>query len=304
MNVKAFAVASAAFVCLISLSSCGSLMTKDELVRYASRTYGDCNLIGYKESEDSREVTVKDKLQGFEYGVSSYYYDMDIDGSNFGFYPTKSDTFEENLKYYVWQNVEYDIDRLCDSNDMTRVMDSSYDKNLGVFYVTVDDKKASEREIIIDNAKIVIEKAAAVMNEYNKNNRLDGMRIDLSVNDSDKCVSEHIGSVLLPGLKFRDIEEENIDYYTDMAKMQCTKDIEFLRIERKTFRDTGADLSEVCNILGSDRPESEDDPVVFYYFKDLKTGKEFYLCDFNYPNRNKAGMSWYTDYPDGNLNGK
>ena len=62
-----------------------------------------------------------------------------------------------------------------------------------------------------------------------------------------------------------------------------------------TFRDTGADLDRVVHVLGSSYPEKPSDPVMFYYFQSSK-GKEYYLCDFNYYEKDSSRYAWYTNY--------
>lgn len=107
--------------------------------------------------------------------------------------------------------------------------------------------------------------------------------------------NESFGSVKLSDLSWRTPEDEQIEYYTEMARMQTDQKAVFLRSELKTFADTGADLDNVVKTLGSEYPTESASSVWFYYFK-ASDGREYYLCDFNYYNVEDGTFGWYTDY--------
>ena len=141
------------------------------------------------------------------------------------------------------------------------------------------------------------EECAEVLQEQNLNNRLDDKLIVAEhIPDDTDWVGKRFGSVKLPGTSWRTIEQENIDYYTEMAHEQTDPNAVFLRTRQGYFRDTGADLNRVVNVLGSDIPDDMNDPVIFYYFRSSK-GQEYYLCDFVYNDKEDPNaFCWYTNY--------
>ena len=67
----------------LSFAGC-SVKSPNKLLRYARRTYGECELVDSEQTDDYTRIIVRDELQGFEYQVTSGMYDMNLDGSSFG----------------------------------------------------------------------------------------------------------------------------------------------------------------------------------------------------------------------------
>ena len=88
-------------LCLL-LTGCGHVKSADKLVKSAKRTHGDCEVISKSESDEESKVVLKDKLQGFEYTITSSMHDINIDGSSFGSVPGTTDTFSLSLQAFVF----------------------------------------------------------------------------------------------------------------------------------------------------------------------------------------------------------
>ena len=277
---------AAAAVCgamLLCVSGCGDLKSDKALVSIAQKRYGDCELIKYTETERSHTARVRDRLQDFEYSVTSSYSDINIDGAYFGSAESVSDTFTESLQAKV-----------------TELAAPGLEKALGGAKYSISDTNNAEPFLVIytsseENAGSLALSAAEEVNRYNAEHRLDGKMIYAVSADSDKWYhNKHYGSVVLPEMVFLTPEDENGAYYTEMAQLQTDKNAKFVRKAKGVFSDTGADLSKVVCVLGTDYPTEMNSPVTFYYFTD-SSGREYYLCDFNYYGDN-GSFAWYTNY--------
>ena len=107
--------------------------------------------------------------------------------------------------------------------------------------------------------------------------------------------TERYGSVVLPDIEWVDREQEVINYYTEMARIETDVNAQFIGKEEGTFADTGAELRRVESILGTDYPDEMSDPVTFYYFR-ASDGSEYFLCDFHYYDEEFRQANWYTNY--------
>ena len=74
------------FSFLLLAAGC-SVKNANSLVRMAIRDHGDADVVSKVETEDHTEVILKDKLQGFEYKVTSRMDDINVDGAHFGSLP-------------------------------------------------------------------------------------------------------------------------------------------------------------------------------------------------------------------------
>ena len=264
----------------VVLSGCGKVRSVNSLYSQAKREHGACTIVSKSETDEKTLVVLHDKLQDFDYEVSSYMNDIVIDGASFGSLPSDSDTFDDALRKKVLENKKTELDEICAKYD-------SYYELDGSFYIFAPDAKTAE--------KVSLE-CARVIQEENLQSRLDGMMIYTGGNEYEKhWDNEHFGSVVLPDMKWCTPEDELIDYYTEMAHIQTDENAVFIRTERGTFADTGAKLDRVVSVLGTDYPQSMNDEVTFYYFRS-SSGKEYYLCDFNYYDEEYYQMAWYTNY--------
>lgn len=266
------------FAIIFLFTGCGNVKSADALYQWAQSQYGDCTIVSKSETADQTVVVLHDTLQDFDYEVMSAQNAILIDGSNFGSLPNTTDTFETELRNKIISNVEAELDGVC------RETGSSYEITGGDAILAIYAQSSEE-------AKDVGLKFAEILQAQNLNHRLDGLHIDVERNGS----GEHFGSVTFPDIVWKTPEEEEIGYYTEMARLQTDEKAVFLRTEKKTFSDTGADLNRVVCVLGSDYPTDDNSPVTFYYFES-GDGTEYYLCDFNYYDEDGAGFQWYTNY--------
>jgi flagellar basal body rod protein FlgB len=265
----------------LSLTGCGTLANSKTLYKEAISQHGPGTLISSSDTEhDGSSVVIKDELQGFTYSVSSYKADVNFDGANFGSVSSIDDKFESALFDYVWDGTSTYITEYCDNRGI-RVDTGHYQTDTFLFLYTPNET------FRVQDATF----CATLLNDYNQKNRLDNYSVRMYNSEE-----EFLGLVKLSDMTWYDSEQVDIEYYTEMAQLQLDKNAKFLRAEEKTFADTGAKLNMVVCVLGSDMPDSEDSPVMFYYF-DID-GKEYYLCDFNYYfEENGTTFGWYSNYP-------
>lgn len=264
----------------VVLSGCGKVRSVNSLYSQAKREHGACTIVSKSETDEKTLVVLHDKLQDFDYEVSSYMNDIVIDGASFGSLPSDSDTFDDALRKKVLENTKAELDEICEK-------DNVYYEFGERFIVFAPDAKTAE--------KVSLE-CAKVIQEHNLQSRLDGLTVYAGGNENEKYWdNEHFGSVVLPDIKWLTPEDELVMYYTEMARMQTDENAVFIRTERGTFADTGAKLDRVVYVLGTNYPQSMSDEVTFYYFKS-SSGKEYYLCDFNYYDEEYYQMAWYTNY--------
>lgn len=267
----------------VTLSGCGKVESAKSLYSKAKREHGSCTIVSKIEEEEKTIVVLHDELQDFDYEVGSVMRSLSIDGASFGKYPDSYDHFMYSLIHKVFDDKKARFDEICGEKDAHYELD-------GDMYIFAPDAETAER-LSLECAKII--------GEENLEARLDGFTVSACGNEfEERWDNEHYGSVVLPDIKWLTPEDELIIYYTEMARMQTDSEAVFLRMEKGTFRDTGADLDRVVSVLGMDYPEAMDDEVTFYYFRSSK-GKEYFLCDFNYYiDENYHDMRWYTNYSE------
>lgn len=285
------------------------------LIRQARRDHGPCEVVSQTTDDEGTVVILRDELQGFEYQVSSYMADINIDGASLGSVPGTADTFNWSLHYYVLEDAEAELDDICDEYGLT-----ADDSNLeDCFWYSagsgVSDQQAEEGIVMI----------AGVFQRYNLESRMDGWTLYLRRDTAwlaeyyDQLMSEYegediysdpeysyilssagagelrrIGSVRLPDISFRDPAKEAEDYYLEMAQMK-DPDAVFVRSEQVPFADTGADLYYVVESYDQPYPRTADDMVMVYYFE--ADGQEFFICNFLVNDKVDYG-EWYSNYDE------
>lgn len=265
------------------ISGCGEPKSGKSLYKWAKNEYGDCTIVSITETDDKTVVILHDTLQDFDYKVISSMSKIIIDGSNFGSLSDTSDTFKRNLREKVISNVKDELDAICNKEGMRYEYGDS-ESIISIFAETEKDG----REVAL--------KCAEILQKQNINNRLDNLCIDVVGNKYEKSYeNENFGSVMLPNISWRTSDDELVEYYTKMARMQTDQNAEFLYSELKVFGDTGADLQRVVKVIGSDYPTERTSPVTFYYFR-ASDGNKYYLCDFNYYDEDYCNYAWYTNY--------
>ncbi|MBR1797735.1 MAG: hypothetical protein IJ757_06975 [Clostridiales bacterium] len=275
---RIISMATALAICT-GLTACGHPKSANKLIRNARREHGPCDVVSQTTDDEGSVVVLSDQLQGFEYQVSSYMSDINIDGASFGSVPSTADSFDWALHAFVLDEIEDEMNDICDDYGLTMGSSNLED----CFWVTADldrtEDESAEGLVLI----------AEAMQEYNLENRMDGWTIYLDYEDDT-----HIGSVRLPDVSFRDEAKEKEDYYLEMAQMK-NPDAVFVRSEEGTFADTGVDPLYVSVSYDEYYPQNADDPVMFYFFE--ADGKEFYICDFLVNDRVNYG-EWFSNYDE------
>ena len=261
------------FVLLLGLAGCGRIKTASELLKEAKRLHGDCELVSQEETEEHTVIIVRDELQGFEYRMVSGMNDINIDGSYFGSVQNTYDGFDEALGEFVKDSIRAEVDEYISSTGAV-VEDTQY----SFFIVRSNDEKEAIEAAL---------KCAEIIQEYNLDHRMDGWTITAYANEKEDYLYDvRYGSVELPNISWRTVEQETIEYYMEMAEMQLKTEVSFDRKVEGTFSDTGADIEHVINSYYDDKEITDSSsPVVFYYFT-TKDGDTYYICDFLYETEN------------------
>ena len=287
----------------------------NSLIRQARREHGPCEVVSRTTDDEGTAVVLRDELQGFEYRVSSYMSELNLDGSSFGSLPGTTDTFDWSLRFFVLDEAEDELDEVCAEYGLS-LRDDSYIVDCIWYQV---DSSVSE-----DQAIEGIEKVAEIFQEYNLESRMDGWTIYLQHDDAwlsayyEELMSErghdyysdpeyafilssaggsqlrHIGSVRLPDTSFRDEAKEAEDYYLEMAQMK-NEDAVFVRSEQRPFSETGVNPMYVVESYDQFYPKTGDDLVTYYYFE--AGGQEFFICNFLVNDRIDYG-EWYSNYDE------
>ncbi len=266
----------------LSFAGC-SVKSPNKLLRYARRTYGECELVDSEQTDDYTRIIVRDELQGFEYQVTSGMYDMNLDGSSFGSLEDTRSNFDLALEEYVFGEVQDELEDICEEAGVEGSSD-----DFCLWLIRCDEEQAG-----IDAAL----ECAEVLQEYNLENRMDNWEIVVQAyhaynDEGDK----RYGSVVLPNIEWVSHEQETANYFLDIARMIAdTNDVELVGVEVKTFADTGLDIELVAQTTYQTYPTSADSPVTFYYFK-TGDGTEFYVCDFLYYVNDYYDSDWYNNY--------
>jgi hypothetical protein len=269
---------------LFVLSGCGHVRSAKDLYSEAVRTYGECEIISQTENEEHTVLVLRDKLQGFEYTISSGMNDIMIDGSSFGSVENTGSTFHKALCDYVFSQCMDELEEICENYGA--VCDTQ-----DIYFFRIGAKNAKDAE----NAALA---CAEVLQSYNLNGRMDNWEMPCYRYEGESFYnSDRFGSVKLPNIEWISREQEKTNYYIEMAHYQTDSNAQFLRKEEGTFADTGADLNRVVSELGSDYPTEGTSPVMFYYFR-ASDGTEYFMCDFNYYDDDHYEYQWYTNYFD------
>lgn len=255
-------VTGALILSVLCLCACQAKNAK-QLKRQAKATYGSAKVLSETDGQNGSRVVLQDKLQGFEYTITSYLQDFNIDGTSFGSVPGTYSDFDTRLMHHCVGQVQSQIDSLCQQYNGSFECNSYFHRDL-IGFVKVDDP---------NNAKDLSEGIAKALQTQNKNNRLDN--VEISVEDND---DNYLGRVLFPGCTFESEAEKMLADVTEYAK-QLDPNAVYERTETKTLRQMGISIDSVICTNGFNCPLDADGPVHLYYFKGTG-GKSFYVGDF------------------------
>lgn len=152
----------AIFSILIGLVGCSS-KTTDQIIKYAKKTHGDCEVISKTEEDGISTVVFKDSLQGFEYKVTSSMSDISIDGTTIGSVEQQTDTFRMEAINYAAEQLKPELTGLCYKFDVTYEVDA----NVDMIKITLNNEGI--------DASLIAYECATIFKKYNVENRLDGL---------------------------------------------------------------------------------------------------------------------------------
>ncbi len=256
--------------------------SKREILRYAKEEYGEVEFIKEEVvSEDEITYYVKDVEYGFEYYITSYVSDINIDGSKFGEVENKKSNFNNLYYNYITEKLDSEFKELEDIYKVD-IVTGTKDYNLNDFewaplaeiYYKAGDEKT---------APTVSKKVKDLYKEYDNRNYLKCSSIDV-YNQNE----EIIGNYDLERDMWMTQAQKEDYYYIDRVK-GLDAEAEYVRKEQKLFKDTGLSLDDVAIVLGNEPPE-ENTVVTYYYF--TVDGKEFFLADVLLD----TDFGWYNNY--------
>jgi hypothetical protein len=173
---------------------CGCKVRKASSLKNEARlTYGPAKLVSTYKGQDETTVVLRDKLQGFEYTMTSSLHNLSIDGSSFGNYEHTYSDFELKLQDYVVSEVRDDLNKLCTQYHASWSRPTYFTKDV-MLYLTVDDPA---------DAQPLAEDVANLIQPYNLENRLDNDVIYVQDTNEDT-----LGQVTLPGCTY--VPESNM----------------------------------------------------------------------------------------------
>ena len=175
------------FPVLLCLCACNVRSTR-QLKQEAKLTYGPAKVVSESKSQNCNTVVLRDKLQGFEYTITSSMKNLNVDNTSFGDWESTSCDFEIRLQEYVVTNARDDLDDICAKYHATWKTPDYYTKDV-LLKLSVEDAS---------DAKALGEEVARLMQTQNLKNRMDGVVI--YVQDTDENT---LGQVDLPGCIYK-----------------------------------------------------------------------------------------------------
>lgn len=271
---KIIMFATVSFSMIAIMTGCNDIATEDEIMQYAKTQYGNASLIYSETINDSERVChFKDEL-GFEYDITSYLWNANIDGSGFGTFENKSSTYDESYSEWLIDNIYERYNMTEYKNCLIELHDDTI-----IFELLVSDKDA-ESLTVSDDIIIQIEAVADILKES------DIKKLYVSDILNVYAGNERIGSVDMTYTDFRDVETEDVLFYEDKLKEYSNfdKDIEYLKSEHKAYSDF-SDISDYTRyqVLGS--PDYETEGINVYYYK-YPDGSEHFITDYPVYNKN------------------
>ena len=181
---------------LLLLTGCGEIATKDELIKYAKKKYGQAECINFTSTEENSEATFKDKEFGFTYQVTSYKQKFEIDGATFGEYENKNSDF--NIKYIeeIKNRTQTSLDEIAKKYNITIKWNTSYleyiNASMTLLHVYFNNTSNYEETLL---------KIAEVVDKTDTRDYLSEALIDAEYN------GEFVGEYSFEDNKFRNKEE-------------------------------------------------------------------------------------------------
>ncbi len=241
------------------LSAC-HVKSESQLVRYARQNFGECTLLSTETTKNNGlQCNFRDSEYGFEYYVKSEMHDINIDGSKFGSTESTDSNFSsqyfsllQNTCQKQFRQIETEYSVSIEKGDIVDFMKINCSDTQSDFLKAAE--KTADIIISFDGRKYYKDSFIGICDS--KDNRL--------------------GAYYIHDKKWTDADDEYDFVYINEAK-QLNRHAEFVRKEKKLFKETGLSPDRVKVSLGTD-DYTYDTPVQYYYF--TADGKEFFIADF------------------------
>lgn len=248
---KCNVIVAAICICLLGgLVGCGEVASEADLKRYAKIQYGEAEFLSSEKGEDSLTCYFRDEELGFEYYVTSYLSDINIDGTHFGVTEGKQSDYEEKYFTCIAELVMEDKKTKGFSARLVR-------KNveLGIFgmlgIISPTDSTDTYNEVCC---------LGELLREYDKEKRFEGL---LYVVTED---GEENGSYDVAERIYLSPMETEADFYMESMKQYVGKKPKFLYHEKLLLEEVpGIATTKRMDVLGA--PEYETEGVDVYYFE-------------------------------------
>jgi len=253
-------------ICLLLvlfLSGCGSISSEKELIDYANNNFGKAKFINFQKEKDKSTATFQDEEYGFTYTVTSYIDSYQIDGSSFGEFETKSDTYTKSFISYLKDITQNQFSDIQNKYNCTLEWNDYYSpvasENI-IISVYLKDKNVTEN---------VTTALGQIIKEIDNRNHLNNAIIYGEYND------EFVGKYSLANQSYINSNDSNINWAMENAYqiMKTYKGISINNVEELTY--INSEEMDVNNIPGisnetlsyriDDTEDSLKHTMVYYY---------------------------------------
>lgn len=268
-------------VLIISICSC-NLASEEQIVSYAKKQYGKCELIRTENISDKEIICyLEDAEYGFEYQVSSKVEDISFDGAKFGETESKYSDFNSAYYAYVTEQIGDRLSEMETSYGVDIITSSkyfypsliSYSIFAEIYYQTGDLQTAPKVSQAVNDLYKSYDKR-----DYWKNNSTDVYDVN----------GNRIGKYDLEQNIWMTTDMEEDYFYIEQAHILNPEAV-YIRKEEKKFKDTGIPMDDVTDILGNEMPTANT--IITYYYFEVDE-KEFFLANIVV----NPNQRWHTNY--------
>lgn len=263
------------FIIIISMFfvGCGNLSSKNELIDYANKNYGECVFLEEDLLEDERILTLKDKEYNFEYSISSYMGEFILDSTYFGSTPDIMSTFTEGYLMFFYETYKNTLNKIENENNCVIEINEFYNpKNNGdvLIYLYVNT----------NNYKEISELLCKFIKEYDTRDYFNKGIIYIQKNN------ECIGEFILKEEIYKNKQECNTEwalssaynimkYYLEI-KIRDSSELKFLYSEVLDVKDVYGINDETLAYRLGDTNESLKNTTVWHY---IYKNEEWIIAD-------------------------
>lgn len=242
------------FLTCFLLSGCGEVSDKEDLLDYVESSYGDCELLSDTFSDNSRVLLLKDDEYSFEYRVTSYLSDMNVDGTSFGEIPSTSSTFTDSYLDFFTDKYSKQLRKLENDNDCSIEFYDDFNTNGSMPLVFLKVTKDTDYDSVCLSL-------ISMLKEYDTREYLSRGSISISLDN------ESIGEYSLEDSDFTskdDLETASMlesaynimDVYFDVD-IYSSSELKFLSSEVLSIKDIqGLEDEQLAYTLGDDFDEN------------------------------------------------